>query len=396
MFKIKKDGQGNIERFKARLVVKGFLQQEGIDFSEVYAPVSKHVALRALLSVACTHELELRQLDAKTAFLNGELEEDIYMLQPPGYEERGPDIVCKLQKALYGLKQAPRAWHLKLKAALEQLDFIASNADPSLFIKAGPDPIYVLVYVDDIIIGCRHLTMVDSTVKLLGNLFDIRELGEPKHFLGMELQRDRAAGIIKLSNQRAITNLLQQYGMQDCKPISTPFPAGTQLTAESSNPAPPGYSNLVGSLLYMSITTRPDIAVGVLDVTCPSPAQRTTLQPKEFYAIWQAPRISASPTLPPVTPYTATPTLIMLEIWTPGDQPQGIASSMLEESFPGAADYSTQLQSLLQKLSTWLPQPASRKHSGFVNCGRTWDYKTQDHSESTLIIKPQSVCYATQ
>jgi hypothetical protein len=121
--------------------------------------------------------------------------------------------------------------------------------------------------VDDIIVAAQQLSTVESVISLLGSIFDIRNLGEPQHFLGMELQRDQAKGTIKLSNQRAIINLAQQYGMQHCKPLSTPFPAGTHLTADSDGaPSPVGYSNLVGSLLYLSITTRPDIsqAVGVL------------------------------------------------------------------------------------------------------------------------------------
>jgi hypothetical protein len=130
VFKIKKDAAGNIERYKARLVAKGFMQREGIDFNEVYAPVSKHTTLRALLSTVAVENLELHQLDVRTAFLNGILEEDIYMAQPPGYEKGGPRTTCHLKKALYGLKQAPRG-----KGELESMGFEASETDAGLYIQ---------------------------------------------------------------------------------------------------------------------------------------------------------------------------------------------------------------------------------------------------------------------
>jgi hypothetical protein len=152
VFKEKKDAKGNLERHKAR-VAKGFQQTAGVDFDEVYAQVSKSASLRTLLSIVAKEELELHHLDVKIAFLNGDLEELIYMKQPPGYHQGGPNTVCRLRKALYGLRQAPRAWHTKLKAELESMGFQASKADPGFWIlKQKHTTTYVLVYVDDVVI----------------------------------------------------------------------------------------------------------------------------------------------------------------------------------------------------------------------------------------------------
>lgn len=129
VFKVKKDANGSIERFKARLVAKGFRQKEGVHFNEVFAPVSKYSTLRALLAVAAVEDLEVHQLDIKTAFLNGILEEEVYIEQPAGYKEGGPDLGCHLHKALYGLKQAPRAWHIRLTEELTEMGFVTSAAD---------------------------------------------------------------------------------------------------------------------------------------------------------------------------------------------------------------------------------------------------------------------------
>ncbi len=135
IYKLKTDAAGQVERYKARLVAKGFKQRDGIDFNEVFAPVSKYATLRALLAVAAEQDLEVRQLDIKTAFLNGELDEDLYVLQPPGYVTGPQSTVCHLRKALYGLRQAPRQWHICLKQALERCGFAAADADPGLFVR---------------------------------------------------------------------------------------------------------------------------------------------------------------------------------------------------------------------------------------------------------------------
>ena len=155
VYKVKRKADGSIDRYKARLVAKGFKQRYGIDYDDTFSPVVKATMIRIILSVAISKGWCLRQLDVKNAFLHGILEEDVYMKQPPGYGEKNvPHYVCKLDKALYGLKQSPRAWYSRLSGKLQQLGFHASKADTSLFFyNKGKITIYLLVYVDDIIVA---------------------------------------------------------------------------------------------------------------------------------------------------------------------------------------------------------------------------------------------------
>ena len=203
VFKIKRDASGNIERYKARLVAKGFMEREGIDYNEVFAPVSKHTTLRTLLALTASEDLELHQLDIKTAFLNGELEETIYMKQPKGYEEGTSDTVCHLKKSLYGLRQAPRAWNTRLKKELELMSFKPSDADAGLYIaQFKGSNVYILVYVDDILIAAKDIAAVNNVKERLTSIFDVRDLGEAKYFLGMSLDRNRAEHTWKMSQHR--------------------------------------------------------------------------------------------------------------------------------------------------------------------------------------------------
>lgn len=286
VYKIKRDSKGNIERYKARLVAKGFMQREGIDFNEVFAPVSKHTTLRALLALVAMEDLELHQLDVKTAFLNGDLEEDIYMVQPPGYENGNPNVTCHLRKALYGLRQAPRAWHAKLKKELEGIGAAASEADPGLYsIHMKDHIIYILVYVDDILIASKDTSAINAVKASLKSIFDIKDMGDAGTFIGIDIQRDRKAGMMKICQERMAAELVAKYGLNDSKSKSTPLTTGIQLTKSEANELDKEkypYSELVGSLLYLSACTRPDItqAVGVL----------TRFMAKPSVAHWQTAR----------------------------------------------------------------------------------------------------------
>ncbi|KAJ9532152.1 hypothetical protein QJQ45_003955 [Haematococcus lacustris] len=271
VWSVKRDGRGSIVRFKARLVVKGFLQREGIDFHELHAPVSKHATVRALLAVAAAEDMELEHLDVKTAFLNGRLEELIYMHQPAGYED-GSGRVCRLHRALYGLRQAPRAWHARLKEELEQLGFTASAADSCLFtMMRGSSKVLLAIYVDDCLLAVSKGDMgtLEWVKQRLAAVFDIHQLGPVEQFLGMRISRDRAARQLVLSQEQYALSVVDHYGLADSRPRAVPLSTAEQLQREGVQQQSEGghsFAEVIGSLQHLAVVSRPDIAhaVGVL------------------------------------------------------------------------------------------------------------------------------------
>ncbi|KAJ9507131.1 hypothetical protein QJQ45_004864 [Haematococcus lacustris] len=268
VFSVKEASQGHIARLKARLVVKGFMQREGVDFTELHAPVSKHATVRALLATAAAWDMDLEHLDVKTAFLNGYLDEEIYMKQPAGYED-GSARVCRLKRALYGLRQAPRAWHARLKAELEQLGFAASAADSCLFTMVrGDSKVLLAVYVDDCLLAVSKgdAETMAWVKQQLAAVFDIHQLGSAERFLGMEIVRDRAAGRLVLSQERYAAAVVDRFGLADARPRATPLSTSEQLVREGEVVLRMGehsYAKLVGSLMHLAVCTRPDIAHAV-------------------------------------------------------------------------------------------------------------------------------------
>ncbi|KAJ9506107.1 hypothetical protein QJQ45_016595 [Haematococcus lacustris] len=281
VLKIKRDATGAIEKFKARLVAKGFMQVSGVDVGDVYAPVSKHTTLRALLALAVARDMEVHQIDVEAAFLNGMLQPDevIHVQQPEGFEEGSQNTVCRLQKALYG--QAPRAWHAKLKYELENMGFVASESDPALFmLPRSTGTVYLLVYVDDCLLCTEKgdFESLDFVKKRLSSVFGIKDLGQTRWFLGMQISRDRSQGTLQLDQQQYIKELLSTYSMTEAHSKAVPMAPGTKLVKEGDalDTAHHSYSALVGSLLYLSCCTRPDIAyaVGALARHMAAPTQQ--------------------------------------------------------------------------------------------------------------------------
>ncbi|XP_021833818.1 uncharacterized protein LOC110773602, partial [Prunus avium] len=267
VYRIKRKSDGSIERFKARLVANGFFQQDGIDYTETFSPVVKHVTIRIVLSLAISLGWSIRQLDVQNAFLHGHLTEEVYMRQPQGFEDpTRPHHVCQLRKSLYGLKQAPRAWFQRFSEYLLQLGFVGSKADHSLFIY-NTDGVYLLllIYVDDILITGNQDCKIQSLITSLGKAFAMKDLGALKYFLGIEATRT-ATGLY-LSQHKYTCDLLVRAHMQDSKPCATPVGSGSQLSATDSVPLsdPREYRSVVGALQYLTVT-RPDITYAVNQV----------------------------------------------------------------------------------------------------------------------------------
>ena len=178
VFRIKRHPDGTIQKYKARLVAKGFHQKEGLDFDQVFSPVVKPATVRVMLSIALSKGWSIRQFDFNNAFLNGDLQEHVYMQQPEGYQSSNSQLVCKLQKALYGLKQAPRAWFTKLSSTLHQFGFNSTKSDTSLFTKfTASSTTYILVYVDDILITGTNASEISELIDKLNSIFTLKDLG---------------------------------------------------------------------------------------------------------------------------------------------------------------------------------------------------------------------------
>ena len=270
VFKIKRHADGSVDRYKARLVAKGYSQLYGIDFTETFAPVVRFSSLRAILAIAASADYEIHQMDVKTAFLNGDLDEDIYMQQPDGYRAAGAQVdhVWKLNKSLYGLKQAGRAWNKKMDAALVELAFKPLQSDSCVYVhRDGNTVMFILLYVDDLLLVTNDTTLLSSTKKALCARFDMKDMGAAHFLLGVQIRRDRAKRQLYLSQAEYVRTILTRFGMQDCKPVASPMATGVKLlksdpmdAARADDMSNVPYSSAVGALMYAALATRPDIA----------------------------------------------------------------------------------------------------------------------------------------
>ena len=276
IYKRKRGSDGKVETFKARLVAKGYTQKEGIDYEETFSPVAMLKSIRILLAVAASLDYEIWQMDVKTAFLNGNLNEDIYMQQPEGFKAKGKEhMVCKLQRSIYGLKQASRSWNIRFDQAITSFGFEKSPDEPCVYKRIQAQKVVFLVlYVDDILLIGNDKQVLSGVKDWLHKQFDMKDLGEANHILGIKLIRDRKNKLLALSQASYIDKILVRFNMENSKRGSLPFRHGIHLSKEQSPKTPEQkermsripYASAVGSLMYAMLCTRPDIcyAVGVV------------------------------------------------------------------------------------------------------------------------------------
>ncbi|KAL0537088.1 hypothetical protein IC582_026058 [Cucumis melo] len=265
VFKIKRNEKGEVERYKARLVAKGYSQRKGIDYDEVFAPVARLETIRLLIALATQNNWKIFQMDVKSAFLNGYLEEEVYLEQPPGYCVKGQeDKVLKLKKALYGLKQAPRMWNSRINKYFLDNGYLRCPYEHSLYIKVNGhgDILVVCLYVDDLIFTGNCASMFEDLKNAMTQEFEMTDIGLMSYYLGIEVKQSEEG--IFISQERYTREILEKFNMMNSKPVATPIETGTKLSKheEGDDVDPSYFKSLVGSLRYLTCT-RPDILFSV-------------------------------------------------------------------------------------------------------------------------------------
>ena len=273
VFKTKKDSIGKIERYKARLVAKGFSQKEGIDYKETFSLVSLKNSFRIVMALVAHFDFELHQMDVKTTFLNGDLTEDVYMLQPDGFQVFGKEhMVCKLKKSIYGLKQASRQWYLKSDNVVTSFGFKENPVDHYIYLKiSGSKIIFLVLYVDDILLASNDLGLLHETKRFLFDNFEMKDLGEASFVLGIGIHHDRSRGILGLSQKSYISRVLERFNMSTCSAGDSPVVKGDKLSKlqcpqndlERNEMKKIPYASVVGSLMYAQVYTCSNIAFAI-------------------------------------------------------------------------------------------------------------------------------------
>jgi hypothetical protein len=286
VFKNKMNEKGQVVRNKARLVCKGYAQVEGREFDETFSPVARLEAIIMFLSYSCHKNFKVYQMDVKSTFLNGDLEEEVYMEQPEGFSlTDNPNYVCKMKKALYGLKQAPRAWYYRLDKFLQHKGLKKGTVDNNLYIKyEGDNLLVVLVCVDDIIFGYTNESSVQWFSNSMKTEFEMSMIGELSYFLGLQVNQS-STGII-ISQEKYLKEMLKKFQMEDSSPISTPMVVGCKLSKDNISPDVDQrtYRSMIGNLLYIT-TSCPNImqVVGMVGHYQSTPKQSHLVAVKRIF-----------------------------------------------------------------------------------------------------------------
>ena len=281
VFKVKYTPSGLLERYKARLVARGFSQQYGIDYEETFAPTLRFDSLRMLLAIAAYEDWHIHQMDVVSAYLAGELEEEIYMEPPEGlpYDQSNlKRIVCRLVKGLYGLKQSGRVWNTTFQTTLTSLGFARLSGDNSVFLNENSGVIIAL-YVDDLLIFSKEMKPLLNLKTELQKAYNMKDLGEADVCLGIQIRRDRKARTLTIDQRTYFNKVLAEFSMDNSKPVATPIdsykyikPAldGEPMTDQLE------YQKAVGSLMYAMTATGPDLAfaIGKFSQFCHAPSVR--------------------------------------------------------------------------------------------------------------------------
>ena len=264
IFKKKYKSDGSIEKYKARLVVGGHRQKKGVDFFDTYSSVANISTIRALIALASIHNLIVHQMDVKTAFLNGDLNEEIYMKQPegcvvPGYEDK----VCRLIRSLYGLRQAPKDWYEKFHQTIISDGFQVNDSDACVYSKFDQfGCVIICLYVDDMLIFGTNIDVVNTSKAFLSSCFDMKDLGEADVILGIKITRNSYG--LSLNQSHYVEKILKKFNQFDCTPVKTPYDPSIHLKKNKGHSvSQEEYAKIIGSVMFLMNHTRPDIAYAV-------------------------------------------------------------------------------------------------------------------------------------